>query len=305
MPAGTIRPATQPRQVHASRGALLTLLFSCLLAGDAGAQAVVVVAEDGGFDQTTVRAVRAIAVERLRARDIAIIDDPRIDPARPLGGEETAVLEAVGARRLFVLRIGPRLERKVRLSFEEAETRDASPLFAVTLTATGLDEAPRVVPRLVDAVLDRSSAEASERIQTVTREEGEPFNKRPGERFWVIGIPLEPRGFSLGRWHEADRWRVGIVAEGAGEDDDDGFGFFGVEGAWLPSTRAISPYLGGGVGIVGAGGEDGTGLKLEGGVELLRHHRARLMVGVGAVMPFFQTETRKDIYPFLVVRLAL
>lgn len=303
MPAGAIRSTTPPRFPGRGRGALLALPFLFFLAVPAGAQAVVVVAEDGGFDRATVRAVRALATERLLARDVAVVDDPRLDPVGPLEGEAVRTLEAAGASRLFVLRIGPRLDEKVQLSFEEARLPDASPLFVAALVATGIDEADRVVPRLVDAVLDRRPAETNARIDTVTLREGEPYNKRPGERFWVIGIPLEPRGFSLGRWHEAERWRVGVVLEGAGEEDDDGFGFLGVEGAWLPSTRAISPYLGGGVGIVGAGGEDGTGLKLEGGVEMLRHHRVRLLVGAGVVVPFFQG--REDACPFLVVRLAL
>ncbi len=285
-----------------SCGALLIALFFSLQAGTAGAQAVLVAAEHGGFDPPTVRAVRAIAAGQLRARGIAVIEDPRIDPLRPLGAEAAGLLEAVGASRLFVLRIGDRLDQKVPLSFEEARPRDASLLFAATLTATGIDEADPVVPRLVDAVIDRRSAEASAHIQTVTRKEGEPFNKRPGERFWVIGIPLEPLGFSIARWHEAERWRVGVVLEGAGNDDE-GRGFLGVDGAWLPSTGAISPYLGGGLGIVGAGEKQGAGLKLEAGVELLRHHRVRLMVGADAVIPFFRAS--KGVYPALVIRLAL
>jgi hypothetical protein len=302
MSARASRQSARSRLERSSCGALLTFLSFFLVAGTARAQAVVVAAEDGGFDQTTVRVVRAIAAGQLRARGIAVIDDPRIDPVRPLGAGAPELLETVGVRRLFLLRIGDRLDQKVPLSFEEARPRDASLLFAATLTATGIDEADRVVPRLVDAVVDRRPAETNARIQTVTRKEGEPFNKRPGERFWVIGIPLEPLGFSIARWHEAERWRVGIVLEGAGENSN-GRSFLGVDGAWLPSTGAISPYLGCGLGIVGVNERQGAGLKLEAGVELLRHHRVRLMLGADAVVPFFNSA--KGVYPALVIRLAL
>ena len=89
--------------------------------------------------------------------------------------------------------------------------------------------------------------------------------------------------------------RLGVLFQG-----DEDIGFFGVDGAWLPSTNNISPYFGVGLGVVGPDCDhcdDGAvvGTKLEVGVEFFRLHGARLMVGVHAVIPF---ESRRGIDTF-------
>jgi hypothetical protein len=139
-----------------------------------------------------------------------------------------------------------------------------------------------VVPRLVRAVLDREPFDKGARMPTVTAQESAPFRSRPGEGFFVIGAGLAPLGASIGWSYEARAFRLGILAQGA----DDGASFFGVEGAWIPSDASVSPYLGAGLGSVGGNGEASLGTKLEVGVELFRLHRARLMAGVSAIIPF-------------------
>lgn len=230
----------------------------------AAASAVVVVADDGGFPAESVRTVKALAATELRARGVDVRDDP------------------AGADREFVLRLG-RLDRKVLITLESLTPPEGTLDFAATHAASSLDEADVVVPRLVRAVLGREPFDEGARLTTLTAQESASFRSRPGEGLFVIGVGLSPLGGSIGWSYEARTWRLGILAQGAG----DGASFFGVEGAWIAYDGNTSPYVGAGLGAVGGDDEEASlGTKLEVGVELFRLHRARLMAGVSAIIPF-------------------
>jgi hypothetical protein len=245
-------------------------LASLLAAPVAGASAVVIVAEDGGFPQETVKTVRSLAVTELRARGIEVGEEPG------------------AADREFVLRLG-RLDQKVLITLEELEPPRTTPGFSATHAAFSIDEADVVVPRLVRAVLSREPFEKGARMPTVTAQEAAPFRSRPGEGLFVIGVGLAPLGGSVGWSYEARSWRLGILAQGA----DDGASFFGVEGAWIPFDTSVSPYVGAGLGSVGGDFDASLGTKLEAGVEFFRLHRVRLMAGVSAIIPF-ETQPGQD-----------
>ena len=238
-------------------------LASLAAAPVAGASAVVIVAEDGGFPPDTVKTVRSLAVTELRTHGIDVGD------------------EAPAPGREFVLRLG-RLEQKVLITLEDVTLPATVPEFAATHAAASLDEADVVVPRLVRAVLNREPFEKGARMPTVTAQESAPFRSRPGEGLFVIGVGLAPLGGSIGWSYEARAWRLGILAQGA----DDGASFFGVEGAWIPFDGSVSPYVGAGLGSVGGDVDASLGTKLEVGVEAFRLHKVRLMAGVSAIIPF-------------------
>jgi hypothetical protein len=229
----------------------------------AGASAVVIVAEDGGFPPDTVRAVRSLAVTELRSQGIDV-------------GDEAATQD-----REFVLRLG-RLDQKVLITLEDLAPPRTTPEFAATHAASSIDEADVVVPRLVHAVLNREPFDKGARMATVTAQESTPFRSRPGEGLFVIGVGLAPLGGSIGWSYEARAWRLGILAQGA----DDGASFLGIEGAWIPYDGNVSPYVGAGLGSVGGDFDASLGTKLEVGVELFRLHGVRLMAGVSAIVPF-------------------
>jgi hypothetical protein len=229
----------------------------------AGASALVVVADDGGFPPETVKTVRSLAVTELRTRGIEVLEEPRAQ------------------EREFVLRLG-RLDQKVLITLEELDPPNTTPDFAATHAASSIDEADVVVPRLVHAVLNREPFGQSARMSTVTAQEAAPFRTRPGEGLFVIGIGLEPLGGSIGWSYEARRFRLGVLAQGAGEHGS----FFGIDGAWIPLDGSVSPYLGAGLGVVDGGSDASLGTKLEVGAEFFRLHGVRLMAGMGAIVPF-------------------
>jgi hypothetical protein len=103
-----------------------------------------------------------------------------------------------------------------------------------------------------------------------------------GRRALRDRLGLAPLGGSIGWSYEARSWRLGILAQGAGD-----FGsFFGIEGAWIPFDADVSPYVGAGLGAVRGGFDASVGTKLEAGVEFFRLHGVRLMAGVSAIVPF-------------------
>src|SRR5256885_10236900 len=135
-------------------------------------------------------------------------------------------------------------------------------------------------------------------MRTVTATEARPFQKKPGERFWVVGLPLllahgdggrnTPSGFSLSYFYEAEAFRVGASAVAASRDGS-GLGWFGLDAAWLPLDREISPYLGAGLGYMAAAQTGGLGGRISAGGGLFPLHRGRLLGGVGAGFPFLYT----------------
>lgn len=270
-------------QTFARHVAIATLLCGPASAATAGADAAIVVAEDGGFDAETVRTVRSLLSTGLRARGIPVSEDARLAQPRPLDAATRVALAESGADRLFVLRLG-RLDRKVVLSLEELVPDTLAPVHTASLTAETIDESDTVIPRLVRSVVEREPVDRGVRVATVTAGEAEPFRKKPGEGLFVIGVGLAPLGGSIGWSYEARSWRLGVLFQGA-EDD---VSFFGLEGAWIPFDTDVSPYFGAGLGVVGPedDGDGVVGAKLEAGVEFFRLHGVRLMAGVNAVIPF-------------------
>jgi len=191
------------------------------------------------------------------------------------------------------------------------------PVHSASLTATGLDECDVVTARLVDAVLGGRSAESTAQMTTVTATESKPFAKKPGERFWFVGLPVAlynagntPTGFSLGYGYEAENFRISVTGAGYSRGSD-GVAYVAMEAAWIPFATEISPYIGGGFGYMGAGGHGGLGGVIEGGLEAFRLHGVRALLGVQLTVPFFDKENsgvtviaHRGVYPAGFVRLA-
>ncbi len=249
--------------MHTRLSAFAVLALASLVAPSAEASAIVVVAEDGGFPPDTVKTVRSLAVSELRTHGIDVADET---PARD---------------REFVLRLG-RLDQKVLITLEDLAPPRTTPEFAASHAASSIDEADVVVPRLVRAVLNREPFDKGARMTTVTAQESAPFRTRPGEGLFVLGVGLAPLGGSIGWSYEARSWRLGVLAQGAG----DGASFLGIEGAWIPYDGNLSPYVGMGLGSVSDEFHTSVGTKVEAGLELFRLHGVRLMAGVSATLPF-------------------
>lgn len=305
--------------------ALVALFVAAPVLAQDRADAVLVLTDDGALDAPAVHAIRNLAASELRRRGIAVSEDRRTEGTRPLDASLTALVADLGARRLFALRVGGRLGAKIPLSLEEIAPDTLLPVYAASMTALGLEECDVVTARLVQSVVDRKSVESTAQMTTVTATESKPFAKKPGERFWFVGLPValysggSPFGLSVGYGYEAENFRINATAGGFSRTGE-GIGYLALEAAWIPLQGEWSPYLGAGLGYMGAN-NSGMGGLVEGGLEAFRLHGVRGLLGVQALVPFFDTsrttytvgqngqpvpgkEGGRTVYPAAFVRLA-
>jgi hypothetical protein len=304
------------RRLLGLRTALL-LVAAPALAQDR-ADALLVVSDDGALEAPAVHALRSVALGELRKRGVSVLADRRSEGVRPLDGALAALSDDLGARRVFALRVGGRLGQKIPLSFEELVPGTLAPVYSASLTAASLEECDVVTARLVQAVMTRTSAESTAEMGTVTAGESKAFAKKPGERFWFIGLPVPlynggkgtPFGFTLGYGYEAENFRLSASTGGYSRDGE-GTAYVALEAAWIPLSTEVSPYIGGGLGYMGAGGSAGMGAIGEAGLEFFRLHGVRALAGAQLNIPFFETRSAgpagspaRSVYPAAFVRLA-
>jgi hypothetical protein len=306
------------RQVSALVAALLLAGGGAAFANGEG-DAILVLSDDGALDPSAVHALRNLAAAELRKHGIVLADDRRLREVVPIDDDLASLASDLGARRVFALRVGGRLGQKIPLSLDELSPLTLALVSSASLTATGLDECDVVTARLVDAVLGRRGVVATATMTTVTAAESKPFAKKPGERFWFVGLPVAlynagstPFGFSLGYGYEAESFRISVSGAGFSRGSD-GVAYLAMEAAWIPFSSELSPYLGAGVGYMGAGGHGGLGGIVEGGLEAFRLHGIRALLGVQLAIPFFDTQettsgptvtAHRDVYPAGFLRLA-
>ena len=289
---------------------ILMLVAAPVLAQDR-ADAVLVLADDGALDAQAVHAIRNLAASELRRRGVAISEDHRTEGVRPIDSKLSELTLDLGAHRLFALRVGGRLGQKIPLSLEELTPGTLAPVYAASMTALGLEECDVVTARLVQAVVDRRSVDSTAEMKTVTATESKPFAKKPGERFWFIGLPVPlyngnrgtPAGFSLSYGYEADIFRVSASAGGFSRDSA-GVTFAMLEAAWIPLEGEFSPFLGGGLGYMYVTNGGGMGGSVEAGMEAFRLHGVRALVGLQAMIPFYATSATRSVYPAGFLRVA-
>lgn len=253
----------------------------------------VIVVEGGGLDTPTLNTLRALVMADLRKRSLTVVEDVRLQGLHPLGAETRALLGELGARTL-ALRVVGRLGSKVPLNLEELDADDRV-IASVSLTAGALEECDVVLPRLVAALVEQRPVAETARIDTVVTTEARPFQKQPGERFWILGISIPTfsgegsggqNGISVGYMYEAKSFGFGI--QGLWADNKDAkIGALTMDGLWLPLGGQTSPYLGGGVGHMSTQYSSGMGLKAMAGFEMLLLHRARVRLGAELLLPLF------------------
>jgi hypothetical protein len=300
---------------------LATFLAASPVFAQGRAEAIVILADDGALDAPAVRAIHSVAAGELRKRGISVSDDRRAEQMRGIDERVSTLAIELGARRVFALRVGGRLGQKIPLSFEELSPGSLSSVYSASLTAFGLEECDVVTARLVDAVLDRRSAESTAEMGTVTAMESKPFAKKPGERFWFIGLPMalfnadkgnSPFGFTIGYGYEAESFRVSASTGGYGRASQ-GVAYLVLEAAWIPLQGEFSPYIGGAIGYMGANNSGGMGAIVEGGVEAFRLHGVRGLLGVEVAIPFFSGTSNtynsmplvsRSVFPAAFARLA-
>ena len=279
--------------------ALTTLIPSVVLAQN---KALVVVTNDAGLPEATEKIVSRLTINALRAENIEVVERPELDRSVLLDDGVKTLARETGANQVYALRLSSLGEKLI------VELQALTPELAVTnsrsLTSRGIEELDLVIPRLAKALIANRSLEETAEIDTVSKQEGRQWEKRPGEFFWGFGISVggaiadhasTTYGLDLRFAYEMEHLRLNVNLGGMwpGESGDDGTARMTVGVSYLPFKTSASPYFGVDFGYlyVNAGDGDGSGVGIipHVGYEFFRLHSVRLLVEAGCVVPFFKT----------------
>lgn len=297
-----------------TRSLLSALLLGCaLIAPSAAAQtrqrAAVVVAELVGVDESTATAARALTEQALHRHGIDVMTSPRLPLISPASAQRTAFLAQHGVGRLIELKL-VRLGHSLTVVVSERDGADRV-VHRDALAAARSDELDLVLARLVEAVLRRQPVEAGATVDTTTHREGRPWQKRGGEFLWglglVFGTPFSKAaatpsyGAELRFAYEMPHARLGVDLGTSGASGSITQFKLALHGSYLFSTGDFSPFVGGGVALLGQDADEdfedsddpqgsaaGVAALLNGGVEFFRLHRVRLLGEAELMLPTFR-----------------
>lgn len=234
----------------------------------------------------------------------------------PVAAVHTAPGQASAAYRIDLQRLDRVIILRVTYEAPIGTPRDSR-----SLTLNGLDEVLVAADRVAQALVHGKPIEETATVDTLVGMETRKAQKKSGEAFWGVGLfgmavpafdVYSAGGMELPVWYETTYLGVGgslrfSLTGGTHDDDRATFGAlsFGVRGYFTDGD--ITPYVGGGLGFIWPdyettagdghatslhGETEGFGAYGEAGVELLRLHKIRFLVGARVDLPFFSTKLR-------------
>lgn len=225
--------------------------------------------------------------------------------------------QASGGRGGFGVALGT-LGKAVLVTVKREE-----PAATVTVELRGLEEVPSASPRIADTLVHGLAFAQTQRVDNLLEAETRPARAKKGSVKFTAGVAdvesighgARAAGFSLGLLYATPRFALPAEMRFAWDDSASGepsLGLFSfsVGGRGYLSKRDVSPYLGGGVGILrlqadegfypyeGAEGNRyfygerfGFAPYVEAGVEMLRLHRGRIGLQVRADLPLWSLDS--------------
>ena len=302
---------------------LVLAVFPAFAQVDAPAAAVCLIGDHPGIPESDAQTAAMLVCDELRKQGISV-GEPVYETPDP-----------ANVYRVVLRRLGEKIF--VRLSQE-------SPIGTVIverqMTLANIEEMIPAAPRLVDALVHRKTIAATVDMESVAEQEARELRKISGESLWHIGIfgttipgtdiIAEP-GWQFGWTYQTPSYSIGTEGRFSGNEDDEnsnGFSFFSwsIGGRYFFNKQNISPYVGGGLAIVGASyetqvikvdrrkdwfrdewyedeyvdydSEDDSGLGIYGvvGIEVLRLTQSRLNLELRVDRPFFSLDSQ-DMMP--------
>jgi hypothetical protein len=192
--------------------------------------------------------------------------------------------------------------------------RREEPPSSVTVQVDGLEEVPTAAPRIADALVHGLGFATTQRVDNLLEVETRKARVKKGSVKMFFGVAdvespghgARAAGFSLGAMYATPRFalpaelRFGWDDSPYGEKTMDIFSF-SVGGRFYLSKRDVSPFLGGGLGVLHLDAQEGgypevggdyfygetfgVAPYVEAGVEMLRLHRGRVALLVRADFP--------------------
>jgi hypothetical protein len=197
------------------------------------------------------------------------------------------------------------------------------PAGSVTVQVRGVEEILTAAPRIADALVRGLGFATTQRVDNLLVEETRPARVKKGSVKFSLGVAdiesagfgARAAGFSLGLMYSAPRFALPAELRFAWDDaayPGKGLDLFSVSvgGRAYLSTRDLSPFVGGGMGVLKLDARDSTGPGVEfyaerfgvapyaeAGVEMLRLHRGRVALHVRADFPLGSLES-PEIAPY-------
>ena len=222
--------------------------------------------------------------------------------------------------RVDVLTLGSSKIVSLTMESPPGQARDSRSLRMRTI-----EEVPVAAPRLVDALLNGTSVESTQKVDNLVASETRRYRKKSGEfkvGGGVIGTALAGSGggiqpgFSLRADYETPSYGVGAdlrYASGGDNYEGDGgsYAALSVGGRYFLMDGDVAPFVGTGLSWSGidvrstdlepnrpySGGGSGVGVYGEVGLEVLRLHSSRLALDLRAEAPLYQmTEESYPVY---------
>ena len=299
--------------------------------------AVCLIGGHPGIPDSDAQTAALLVCDALRKQDISITDPVYEAPA------------TANVYRIVLRRLGEKII--VRLSHE-------NPIGTIIaerqLTLANIEEMIPAAPRLVNALVLNKPIDATVDMETVTEQEARELRKISGESLWhvgllgmfvpgtdIVGKPAIKFGWSYERpsYAAGTEFRFGFEEEEDWfEDGGDRFSFFSwsIGGRYFFNKQNFSPYIGGGLAIVGVQyekkitvrkqkewfgsaeryrelwgeewevvdeydteGKDGLGAYAAVGIEALRLTQSRLNLELRIDRPFFSLPSQ-DIMPLTI-----
>ena len=188
------------------------------------------------------------------------------------------------------------------------------PAGSVTVQVDGLEEVPTAAPRIADALVRGLGFATTQRVDNLLEGETRPARVKKGSVKFSVGVAdveslghgARASGFSLGLMYASPRFALPVEMRFAWDDSqygEKGLSLFSlsVGGRGYLSKRDVSPFVGGGLGILNLdasegdfsgsgtgyfyGERSGVAFYVEAGVEMLRLHRGRVALVVRADLP--------------------
>lgn len=296
--------------------------------------AILLIGDYHGIDEIDARSAALLVAQELRKQGISVSDP---------------VFEAQAAANVYRVAFS-RLGKKIQVRLTQENPLGTS-VIERQLWIVNIEEMIMAAPRLVEALLHEKPIASTIDMESVTEHEARVLNKITGESLWHIGflglyVPgtdiLGAAALEFGWSYEAPSYAAGTQFRFRYQEEEDKFeasgdlfSFFSwsIGGRYFLNKQNISPYVGGGLVLIGVDfetktrvrkhkewfgseeryrelwgeewewvdeynseGANGLGAYATVGIELLRLSQSRLNLELRVDRPFFRLPSR-DVIP--------
>lgn len=257
------------------------------------------VSASSGIEESDAFTTAALICEALRQRGAHVNPEPVVDVPAGATSAYHVSIRSLGELRLlevsFESPIGTRLDTR-------------------TVQLQHIEEVPVAAPRIAESLVSGKPLATTAKTSTLVGEETRAYAKKPGELLvgiGVLGFAIPGTDVAAGYgvfgqlMYETESYGVGVELRGGGSNEGDAsLVGVGVGGRYFLFDGDITPYIGGGLGVLWISYQDasdapddyyypehvGSGLaaNVDLGVEFLRLHSARFDVHLRMDVPIFE-----------------